>query len=1080
MRRVGMVVTATLCLLLVSVLPVSVNAQPQAQSQPTGPDAPAFRHVMLELDAAPATQVYAAVQAAAVAQADLVAATRAQLATVEAQQATLLAALDEVDAQVLYRVQRVYNGVAVRVPTADVARLAALPHVRAVHALVPKAPTNTVSVPFIGAHALWTGASGQTLTGAGLTIAVIDTGVDYLHAAFGGSRRYDENDPTTIGDVPDFPGFKIIDGYDFAGDAYDADPDNVTYNPVPTPDPDPTDCYNHGTHVAATAAGMGVLKDEDGGFGGTYTGPYDASVQSRTFLIGPGVAPEATIIALKVFGCQGSSELTELAIEWAVDPNGDGDFSDKVDVINMSLGSTYGSMYDPSSVASDNAALAGVVVVASAGNSGNVYFATGSPAVADRAISVAAIRNHLDMLGTPTAAPVATSVFTSRGPRRNDSVLKPDIAAPGQAINSAILGAPGWKSASYSGTSMAAPHVAGAMTLLRQQFPDWSVEELKALVMNTAAFALDDDAILPSPVRVGAGIIDLEQALEAQVLAMDARVNGRVSISFPPADVLDTYTDTLGLRVQNLRAVTQTYAMLYVPIVDLPGVGVAPVTPLVTVPAGGSAVTQLQLTAQASAMGHPRPADVNVTSGYPRHWLDEETGRLELWPIGPNYTAAMYTTLPIDGSPAAAQGEVRFTYAPHTQALVYEVEVDDANAAEFTVIELHTRTAAGDPDDLVATLPPARRTPGGSQATGIATLDATVARQMANDQLIVRLVRPGTQPMELIGAAEADARMIQVPVFATARRVADVHTASAGLDVDPVTGHVTGTISLAGVPRAASSEADAGPALLSLFERRYTSPNSTATPPFDRADALLDHADLRYIGISSDLYQDLGGPIENRRLYFGLVSHAVWGTPNEVELNIFIDVNEDRVDDYRLFNADALGYNSDRLTSDALVAVVENLATGAFFEFEPLNGQTALNGDTAPYRTNVMILPVKAGDIGLDDSNTSFNYRVETYSVEREEAVEVTPTLRYDIRASALNLLGSGAHGPSFVAAPGETITLPVNEDLFRQKPVAELLLIHHHNALTDLAGTNRVELVSLFIPLPEAVYLPVLPGVGD
>ncbi|MEZ4583630.1 MAG: S8 family serine peptidase [Caldilineaceae bacterium] len=58
---------------------------------------------------------------------------------------------------------------------------------------------------------------------------------------------------------------------------------------------------------------------------------------------------------------------------------------------------------------------------------------------------------------------------------------------------------PGWKSEAWMGTSMAAPHVAGALTLLRQRYPAWSVEELKALVMNTAAFALDDGVILPSP-----------------------------------------------------------------------------------------------------------------------------------------------------------------------------------------------------------------------------------------------------------------------------------------------------------------------------------------------------------------------------------------------------------------------------------------------------------------------------------------------------------------------------------------------------------------------------------------------------
>lgn len=71
--------------------------------------------------------------------------------------------------------------------------------------------------------------------------------------------------------------------------------------------------------------------------------------------------------------------MTNQAIEWAVDPNGDGDFSDRLDVVNMSLGSSYGTAYDTSAVASDNAVLAGVAIVTSAGNSNDIYYITGAP-----------------------------------------------------------------------------------------------------------------------------------------------------------------------------------------------------------------------------------------------------------------------------------------------------------------------------------------------------------------------------------------------------------------------------------------------------------------------------------------------------------------------------------------------------------------------------------------------------------------------------------------------------------------------------------------------------------------------------
>ena len=254
------------------------------------------------------------------------------------------------------------NGLRVRATAAQIAQLRAMPEVRSVAKVERLVYDNIDSVPWIGVQAAW----ARGLTGEGITVGIIDTGIDYTHAAFGGSGEvadYETNDPNVV-EPGTFPTAKVLGGYDFAGAEYDADdPDSV-----PVEDEDPLDVQGHGSHVAGTAAGIGVRDS-----------------------VGPGVAKDAKLYALKVFGDNdGSTELTSLAIEWAMDPNGDGDMADRLDVINMSLGSPFGSPDDPSSISSDNAVATGMVVVTSAGNESNVPYVTGAPGVAARAISTAA------------------------------------------------------------------------------------------------------------------------------------------------------------------------------------------------------------------------------------------------------------------------------------------------------------------------------------------------------------------------------------------------------------------------------------------------------------------------------------------------------------------------------------------------------------------------------------------------------------------------------------------------------------------------------------------------------------------
>jgi subtilisin family serine protease len=314
--------------------------------------------------------------------------------TVAQQHASIESSLVARGARVLNHFHSALNGIKVQIARDQLAGLTSLPGVVDVLAVRTYHLTNVESVPFIGAPMAWqsTGFRGEHIK-----IASIDTGIDYTHANFGGPGTVEAYqaalatdtappDPALFG--PNAP--KVKGGTDLVGDGYDAAADPNT-NPgalIPHPDPNPLDCNGHGSHTAGTAAGFGVASD-----GTTYQGPWDTSayLNPSQFTIGPGVAPKADLYSVRVFGCTGSTNVVVDAIDWAVEND--------MDVITMSLGSDVGTAQDADAIASDNAASAGVIVVASAGNAGPAPYLTGDPSTSNRAISVAAIDSHSQFPG---------------------------------------------------------------------------------------------------------------------------------------------------------------------------------------------------------------------------------------------------------------------------------------------------------------------------------------------------------------------------------------------------------------------------------------------------------------------------------------------------------------------------------------------------------------------------------------------------------------------------------------------------------------------------------------------------------
>lgn len=987
-------------------------------------------------------------------------AARAQMVRISGAQQRVLARLGNFgqSARVLYRVQSAYNGIAARINANIVPQLRGHADVKAVYALPVHYIENASSVSFIQAASAWAATSGNS--GDGVKIAVLDTGVDYLHANFGGpgtAAAYSTNNRNII-EPGTFPTAKVVGGLDFAGDLYNG-------ANVPIPDPDPLDCNGHGSHVAGSATGLGVNAN-----GTTFLGPYDGSVPFSSFSIGPGVAPRAQLYALKVFGCTGGTGLTTQAINWAVDPNGDGDPSDRMDVLNMSLGSNFGTSTDPSATASSNAVLAGVIVVASAGNAGDTHFIHGSPATSTRTISVANIvdfglqqatlavnsppaiagnkgaiaAGFNPLISTPTnitgsvklandgstelfpgAAPGsvgtttdacqtfapgfftgqialvdrgggcgftvkvknaqdagATGVIvannaagtitmggtdptitilslsitqadgnaikgqlaggvnttlrfthlgdtvsgsTSRGVRRNDTGVKPDIAAPGTSIASTGVGL-GNLPATISGTSMASPHVAGAMALLRQLHPTWTVEELKALVMNTANHDLFTGSHGTGSkfgvARIGAGRIDLADASNDEVVAYSDDSSGGVSVSFGAPEVVSTASLMRTVRVANKGSVDANYDLSYVGLTDVPGVSYSfPDGPNITVPAGGSTTFRVELTADVAAMKHPRDPTMASTQGTipnanPRHYLSEESGYVTLTPA-----SGTALRLPLYAAPRPASN-------------------------------------------------------------------------MTTDHDYVLFTGPtGSTNIGLTGQ---------------------------GLD--------TGIF----LPEDVVS-------FVSAFELQGTSPANVPSTSF------ASNADLKSVGVTSDYKATNSVVALSTRIFFGITTHGKWSTPSDVQINIFIDRDRNGTDDFQIINtafADAQGNAFDVFVS----------ARRALSPLGPLTADSFINGfnatiDTVPYNTNMMVIPVTASFLGLTTADAKFNYRITTTSRGFGGIIDSMPTRTYDAANPGFDLT-RGLQGPTIYRdLNGLTIPVNYNKANFLANGSLGLLLLHHHNA---------------------------------
>lgn len=261
-----------------------------------------------------------------------------------------------------------WNGFSLRIDPSQLALLERIDGVKEIYPVAEVLPDQVAAdeaVPELATALAMTGAdfaqNNLGLTGDGIRVAVMDTGIDYNHPDLGGCFG---------------PGCRVATGWDFVGDAFSGPAS------TPVPDPDPDDCNGHGTHVS------GIVGASPAGPGGV-----------------KGVAPSVTFGAYRVFGCAGSTtaDIMIAAMERAL--------ADDMQVLNMSIGSAFQWPQYPTAQASDRLVNKGVAVVASIGNSGtNGLYSAGAPGLGKKVIGVASFDNSHVRLATFTITPDNMSI----------------------------------------------------------------------------------------------------------------------------------------------------------------------------------------------------------------------------------------------------------------------------------------------------------------------------------------------------------------------------------------------------------------------------------------------------------------------------------------------------------------------------------------------------------------------------------------------------------------------------------------------------------------------------------------------
>jgi len=920
--------------------------------------------------------------------------------------------------------QSAVNGIKVQIASNKIGALRQIVGVIDVKGVNRHDRGNAIGVPRVRAPEVWAGVPG--FRGENIKIAVIDSGIDYTHANFGGpgtAQAYLDAkangtlraDPALFG--PRAP--RVKGGTDLVGDAYDANDSES----VPQPDPNPLDCdvgVGHGSHVAGTAAGSGVLSD-----GSTYTGPYDTTTHSKSFRIGPGVAPQADIYSIRVFGCEGSTNVVVEALDWAVDND--------MDVVNMSLGSSYGTSDSADALASDNAAKAGVVVVASAGNGNDLRYITGSPASSSRTISVAA---------TTTPATIGFGDFPLPEVTADAARIISAINANGAAYSSPLNG---MVKVVRSGTFATSP-VSRGCSVAAFQANDGVVGKIAVVNRGTCArvakaiFGQQAGAIAVVMINSGATGSELPPFEGAIFQNPDDGVFFDVTIPFFGVKGTTAVADSDGSRLvlRDGAAISITTGTPQTSGIASfssggPRNGDSALKPDISAPGSPTISTfvgsgNLQESLSGTSMAAPHVAGVAalVQQAHPK-WKPSQVKAAIVNSGDPGAIAGYFTH-------TAGTGFVNAAAAARTQVIAY---ADDKLTSmsfglqEFSkdfkdekTIKLRNDGNA-DATFIVAVL-----LPQGSPHT--ATLDKTQvnvrARGHADVKLTLRIPAAtagnadkfrdvaGLVTFTPASALDNGGIGMRVPYYLVPRVSSDVE---AKLDKEFKTSVPNGTVNLSNKRSAIGATADF-----------YSWGLAGKGKGSDKKNSVIN---VSAAGVQSFPFTATDLLPAGRFIVFAVTTEEAWSSPSTREFDFLIDTNGDGSADFAVVGVD-LGLITTGAFDGRIAAAVFDLKTGdVWIDFL---AQASTDGST-------MLIPVHSSRLGLSASNPRFTYTATGFDlVETGASDSFANAARYNAFSSAIT------DGQFVVLGPNGSASVPFSVNLpeLEQTPALGLMVVTQDN----------------------------------